>query len=282
MVGAAAMRENDREFPYDRDDYLRVRKLLGDFAGIDMPEHKQNLIYSRLTNRLRKLGYHSFRDYLDRVEDDQVEFGHFINALTTNLTAFFREAHHFDFVAEKLLPRLRQRTPFELSGWSAGCSQGQEPYSIAMTLYPLLTPAERRSTTLVASDIDSNVLQIAANGVYPLGQVKDLDDDIKQRFMQKGTGSNSGQARMRRELTKWIDFRQINLMQPFNHDRLFDFIFCRNVMIYFDAPTQKRLLDRFADQLKPEGYLLVGHSESPYRLTDRFELIGKTIYQRVN
>lgn len=272
-----------REFPYTRKDFEWVRHALHAHAGIDLADHKKDMVYNRLVGRLRALSLDSFRAYTQRVEDDPQEFNEFINAMTTNLTAFFREQHHFDFLAGEFLRQCRARGQRRLRIWSAGCSMGEEPYSIAMTLIEALGPElPAWDIRILASDIDSRVLQTAADGIYSLERISKLEPARLSRFFLRGTGKNGGRVRVKPQLQEMISFRQINLMQPLPLKGPFDLIFCRNVMIYFNNDSQARLLDRFADLLDSQGVLVVGHSESPYRLTRRLCLTGHTTYRKVH
>jgi len=271
-----------REVPFTLADFNQMRSILYDYAGIALADHKKDMAYNRLVRRLRELKLGSFDDYFHYLEGNESEFSQFINAMTTNLTAFFREKHHFDFLANELVHEVERLKTRRLRGWSAGCSIGEETYSIAIALRGL-TSVDTRSwdIELHATDIDSRVLQTAREGIYSLERVQVLPPDIKRQWFLRGRGEHLGKAMVRPELKHMISFHQLNLMRGWNIPGPLDFIFCRNVMIYFDNETQARLLGRMADLLKPGGYLFVGHSESPYRLTDRFELIGKTIYRRV-
>lgn len=272
----------EREVPFTLADFNQVRKELYDHAGITLADHKKDMAYNRLVRRLRQLDIASFKQYFQLLKKSPDEFAQFINAMTTNLTSFFREKHHFDYLAEVLLPDCMVKQQRTLKGWSAGCSIGEETYSIAIAL---LDEAERLGGEwrfdIFATDIDSKVLATAKSGVYPLERVQMLSEGMRRRWFLKGVGDNTGRAVVKDELKKTIQFSELNLMGSWAIDQQLDFIFCRNVMIYFDTATQTRLLEQMADQVKPGGLLFVGHSESPYRLTDRFELIGKTIYRRV-
>ncbi|MCV6588345.1 MAG: protein-glutamate O-methyltransferase CheR [Marinobacterium sp.] len=272
----------EREVPYTQADFNRTRSILYDCAGITLADHKQDMAYNRLVRRLRALKLPTFHAYFSYLERHEGEFSHFINAMTTNLTAFFREKHHFDFLAGQLIPSLAAQGRRSIRGWSAGCSVGEETYSIAIAMKGM-TPVSMDdwSIELHATDIDSSVLDTARQGVYSLERVRALPAEVKRQWFLRGIGAQTGKAMVRPELRQLVRFHQLNLMERWDVPSALDFVFCRNVMIYFDNETQSRLLDRMAQVIRPGGYLFVGHSESPYRLTDRFELIGKTIYQRV-
>ncbi|HEU4620706.1 MAG TPA: CheR family methyltransferase [Burkholderiaceae bacterium] len=268
----------EREFDFSEQDFQRVARLIRERAGIALNNSKRNMVYSRLSRRLREGRFQSFASYLDALEktagDD--EWQHFVNALTTNLTAFFREAHHFDTFAEHLKalsepPRI----------WCAAASTGEEPYSIAMTV---IEHASRFSGTarIVASDIDTEVLARARAGVYALDSASALGESRMRRFFLRGKGANEGKVRVRPELQRGLEFMRLNLLDPrwpFNEQ--FDTVFCRNVMIYFDKPTQHAILEKIHRVMIPNGLLFVGHSENFTDRRDLFKLIGKTAYRRV-
>ena len=266
-----------REFAWSNTDFTRVQALIYQRAGISLHDGKHAMVYSRLSRRLRDTGYNSFQEYLTWLESsDGPEWQEFINALTTNLTAFFREQHHFDIFATLL----RKRPAGPWSVWCSAASTGEEPYSIVMTaLENLQTNA---SFKLTASDIDTRVLATAARGVYRAENLKGLAQERLKRFFMRGKGSNEGMARIKPEVRKPIDFMSVNLIRddwPFRDS--FDVVFCRNVMIYFDASTQRRVLERIHRVLKPGGMLFVGHAENFSDSRDLFVLRGKTVYERV-
>lgn len=264
-----------REFDFTARDFERVRKMIHARAGIALAASKQEMVYSRLARRLRALDLDSFSIYLDRLEADpaSLEWEAFTNALTTNLTSFFREAHHFPLLAE----HARQRR--ELSVWCCASSTGEEPYSIAMTLceaYNSLTPPVK----IIASDIDTNVLNTARRGIYSMDRVEKLPPEQLKRFFLRGRGAQEGMAMVRPEVRKLVSFERVNLLdQQWGIQGPFDVIFCRNVMIYFDKPTQGRILDRFAPMMKPDGLLFAGHSENFLYVSKAFALRAKTVYQ---
>ncbi len=273
------------EFEFADQDFQRIRRIINEIAGISLAEGKRELVYSRLSRRLRQLGLRRFDEYCRLLEtggEDNPELGEFVNALTTNLTSFFRESHHFDFLGKELLPALireRSLSNRRIRIWSAGCSTGEEPYSIAMVVRETL-PAVGWDVKILATDLDSNVLATADRGVYDANRVKDLSEVRLRRWFQKGRDAQSGQVRVAPELRDLIVFRRLNLMLDWPMSGPFDVVFCRNVVIYFDKPTQRVLFERFADLLAERGHLFVGHSESLFKVTDRFVPLGKTIYRR--
>jgi chemotaxis protein methyltransferase CheR len=271
----------DAEFSFSAADFDRVRKLIYERAGISLHAGKQAMVYSRLSRRLRETGHRSFADYLQWLEratgaQGEAEWQEFINCLTTNLTAFFREEHHFHALVQDL--RARAGKPLRL--WCNAASTGEEPYSLAMTVVEALGPAA--PVKILCSDIDTKVLETARRGVYPADS-RGLDPERLRRHFMRGTGANAGFIRVKPELARLLEFRPFNLMSP-NWASLgepFDIVFCRNVMIYFDNPTQRRVLERIHAVLKPGGLLFVGHSENFTDARDLFKLRGKTIYERV-
>jgi chemotaxis protein methyltransferase CheR len=266
------------EFPFSNADFTRVRTLIYQRAGISLHDGKRAMVYSRLSRRLRETGDRSFSDYLNALERGSgvtadAEWQEFINCLTTNLTSFFREEHHFHALAETL----RGMAGKQVRMWCNAASTGEEPYSIAMTLLE----AGFGSSKLLATDIDTKVLATAQRGVYP-ADARGLSPQRLQKHMLRGTGANAGFMRARPELQKMIEFRTFNLMaNAWSLGEPFDMVFCRNVMIYFDHETQRRVLERIHSVMKPGSLLFVGHSENFTDSRDLFLLQGKTIYKRV-
>jgi len=268
--------EGTKEFEFTARDFERVRGLIYKRAGIALAESKQEMVYSRLARRLRATGIHSFTSYLDSLEhrSDGPEWEAFTNALTTNLTSFFREAHHFPLLAEHLK---KTKAPLEI--WCSAASTGEEPYSIAMTAceaFNSLTPPVR----IIATDIDTNVLQTAESGIYTMDRLEKMSPERVRRFFLKGKGGQEGMVRVRPELRQMITFRPLNLLaDQWPVTGPFDVIFCRNVMIYFDKPTQGKILDRFAPMMKDDALLFAGHSENFLYASNAYKLRGKTVYE---
>lgn len=266
-----------REFAWSDADFVRVQDLIYRRAGISLHDGKHAMVYSRLSRRLRETGHNSFSAYLNWLEgSESAEWQEFINALTTNLTSFFREQHHFGLLRDFLLS---QSTGKNWRIWCAASSTGEEPYSILMTSLQAL--GQRADLSIVASDIDSKVLSTAAQGVYRLEDLKNVVDAQLQLFFQRGKAGNQGMVRIKPEYRKFIEFMVINLIRddwPFRN--LFDVVFCRNVMIYFDNPTQRRVLERIHRVMSPGGLLFVGHAENFTESRDLFVLKGKTVYER--
>ncbi len=270
----------DREFEFHARDFARVRALIYERAGISLHEGKQAMVYSRLSRRLRETSHLSFESYLKWLENGsgpqaQQEWQEFVNCLTTNLTSFFREEHHFHALADWLKARGSQPTRI----WCCAASTGEEPYSLAMTVVESL--GSHAPVKILASDIDTNVLATASRAVYDASS-RGLTPQRLHRFFLRGKGANEGSIRVKPELTKMIEFRPFNLMQPsWQLGEPFDVVFCRNVMIYFDAPTQRKVLEHIHAVMKPKGLLFVGHSENFTESRDLFLLKGKTVYDRV-
>jgi chemotaxis protein methyltransferase CheR len=270
-------RQDDlKAFAFTPRDFARVRSLIYRQAGIALSESKQEMVYSRLARRLRAKGLNSFEVYLDSLESgrDEDEWEAFTNALTTNLTSFFREEHHFPLLAEHAR---KAGAPFSV--WCSASSTGEEPYSIAMTLcevFNTLTPP----VTIVATDIDTKVLETAADGIYAAERIDKLSRERAKRFFLRGKGERSGFVRVRPELRQLVEFKPLNLLgASWPVKGPFDVIFCRNVMIYFDKPTQSKILSRFVPLMKPDGLLFAGHSENFVYASDAFSLRGKTVYE---
>lgn len=267
----------DREFAWTSADFDRVQSMIYKRAGISLHDGKHAMVYSRLSRRLRETGHQSFREYLTWLDSvDGPEWQEFVNALTTNLTSFFRELHHFEILSK----HLKERT--DAASWRIWCSAastGEEPYSIVMTVLDALGP--RAKFSLLASDIDSKVLASAKQGVYRLEGLKGVDSARVQRFFLRGKGTNDGMVMVKPELKQCIDFFILNLIKddwPFKEP--FDIVFCRNVMIYFDATTQRQVLERIHKVMKPGALLFVGHAENFSDSRDLFTLKGKTVYER--
>lgn len=265
-----------REFHFTDQDFERVRKLIYNHAGINLSDAKKDMVYSRLGRRLRATGLTTFREYLALLEtNNEEEWEAFVNSLTTNLTSFFREAHHFPLLAEHIRS-LKGRRPLEL--WCSAASTGEEPYTMAMTMVDVFgtyTPPVR----IIATDLDTNVLKKAEAGVYPLDRVEKLPPDILKRFFLRGSGQNAGYVKVRPELRDMITFRQLNLLDakwPLKGP--FDAIFCRNVMIYFDKQTQYKILQKFVPVMRRDALLFAGHSESFQHAADLFSIRGRTVY----
>ncbi len=269
----------EREFLFTDKDFDKIRELIYNHAGIVLREEKRTMVYSRLGRRLRELELNTFQEYLTRLEKNDFkgdEFENLVNSLTTNLTKFFREDHHFTYLKNQvLIPYLEAykagKCPRRFRIWSAGCSTGQEPYTLAMTIAE--TPnISQLDIKVLATDIDTKVLASAKAGFYE--KVEGIPQDLLKKY---ATPSGNG-YQMNESLKRFLVFKQLNLLEPWPMSGPFDVIFCRNVVIYFDKPTQAKLFNRYADLLGENGKLFIGHSESLHHVCDRFHLVGQTIY----
>ena len=269
-----------REYTFTQSDFERIKKLIYKHAGISLSASKQNMVYSRLARRVRANGFNTFHEYLNFLEHgNSEEWEAFTNALTTNLTAFFREQHHFPILEKHVEQRKNQK---KIQLWCSASSTGEEPYSMAMAMvqaFKTFTPPVH----ILATDLDTNVLAKAQLGVYSLDKIEKIPKERLKQFFLKGKGHHAGSARVRPELRNMITFRQLNLLDESWPIRgPFDAIFCRNVMIYFDKPTQYKILKKFVPLLAPDGLLFAGHSESFQHAVDLFRLREKTVYELAN
>jgi chemotaxis protein methyltransferase CheR len=267
-----------REFAFSDRDFRRVCQLIYQRAGIALADSKRDMVYSRLSRRLRALGLRSFQDYLDQLErDGGDEWEAFTNALTTNLTSFFREPHHFEILLGHLRDR-RDRAPLRI--WCSAASTGEEPWSLAITACEAFNSLDP-PVEILATDIDTQVLATGERAVYPLERIKGLSTERVRKFFQRGSGPNEGMCRVKAPLRNLVRFAQLNLLSgSYGIKGPFDAIFCRNVMIYFDKPTQRGVLERMTPLLAPDGLLFAGHSESFLHAADLVRPCGRTVYCR--
>lgn len=263
------------------EEFQRFRTLIYDESGISLNDQKQGLVASRLSKRLRELGVKTFSEYYDRLMQDasREEFTRMLDLISTNKTDFFREPKHFDYLREEILPELAQEKKVRI--WSSACSTGEEPYTIAMTLYDGVTDPAAWDFKILASDLSTRVLAKAAGGVYDTDRVDGMPPDVVRRHFLRGRGEQEGVLKVKPHLAAMVQFRRMNLMDDhFPIKSPLDLIFCRNVMIYFDRPTQEQLVNKFHRYLKPGGYLFIGHSESLQWVSHPFKLIGPTMYRK--
>ena len=273
-----------REFHFSGKHFEKIREIVTAHSGIVLSDAKQDMVYSRLVRRLRKNDMESFDQYCELLEDSEhEEFTHFINAITTNLTSFFRENHHFEFLAQTALPALLQKNRLtkRIRIWSAGCSTGMEPYSIAMVVKEVVPENMGWDVKILATDLDTNVLDTAAQGIYDGDRITGISEPRFDRWVRMGQGENSEKAKVSKQLKSLISFKQLNLLHPFPFSGPIDLIFCRNVVIYFDKETQRLLFEKFANIHADDGFLFIGHSETLYNVTERYKLLKNTVYEKV-
>lgn len=272
-----------REFQFTDADFQALRTLVKEMTGINLTESKRELVYGRVSRRLRALSLSSFAAYRRLLESgDGAELVAFCNALTTNLTSFFRETHHFDYLrAAFLAPRLAAaRRSERIRIWSSACSSGEEPYSIAMTVAETIPDWQKWDIKILATDLDSDILARAQRGTYNAERVKGLDQKRLGRFFTESLDGTERSYQVAPELAQLITFKQINLMHDLPMSGPLDAIFCRNVVIYFDKETQRGLFARMAKLQRPDDLLFLGHSETLFKVSEDYTLIGKTIYRR--
>lgn len=267
-----------------RQEFDFLRKMIHEYAGIVIAENKRSMVQGRINRRMRELGVRDVGEYLDYLRNaPEIERDGLASALTTNVTSFFREAHHFEYLRSEFLPdwRLRQIARPRFRAWSAGCSSGEEPYSLAITVLEELASDSAVDVRVLATDLDATMVRSAREGVYPLKVAADLSEDRLRRWFLRGGGAHAGLIRVRPELREALRIMPLNLLEEWPMKGHFDVIFCRNVFIYFDREVKVRILSGFADRLLPGGVLFIGHSESLHGLTDRFELVGQTTYRKL-
>ncbi|MCB2185965.1 MAG: protein-glutamate O-methyltransferase [Deltaproteobacteria bacterium] len=264
--------------------YEKLAGLVYRQSGIHLGSGKKELLKARLAKRLRVLGCPGVSEYMRLLQADQDghELVSFLDCITTNKTDFFREPQHFDFLTQEVLPQAAKLTPASepLRLWSAACSSGEEPYTLAITLLAERRWWPGRGVHILASDLSTKVLNQAKQGVYAADRVATIPRPILSAYFQKGKNRWAGFVRLRPEVRELVEFQRKNLMEPFQFPRPFQVIFCRNVMIYFDKPTQEKLVDKFFQCLCPGGYLFVGHSESLTGINHRLEFIKPAVYRR--
>lgn len=273
--------EKTREFAFQDEDFRFLASLANQRTGIVLADHKRDMVYGRLTRRLRALGLESFSEYCDLLQSDAGadEIGQLVNAITTNLTSFFREKHHFEHLrAQVINPLLQNVRNKKLRIWSAACSSGMEPYSIAMVLKDTIKDIKTWDARILATDIDSNMLSVASKGEYSATEFEHIPDIYRQYVSR---GEDSQRIKAADSLKDIITFRQLNLLETWPMHGKFDAVFCRNVVIYFDKPTKQKLFERIANILAPNGWLYIGHSENLHNISDRFETMGRTVYRKV-
>ncbi len=273
-----------REFDFSDGDFRSLAQFAYDHAGIALADSKRNLVYGRLSRRLRALGLTTFRDYREYLATNESELEAFINAISTNLTKFFREAHHFDHfrthIAASFVREANGAGGRRLRVWSAGCSTGEEPYTIAVVLKREIRDIDRHDVRILATDIDTEVIARGTRGEYPESSIDDVPQTYREFFRAVGGEHKAAKVVMQDEIRSLIAFRRLNLMESWPFSGQFDAIFCRNVMIYFDGATKSALVERFTQKIKPGGWLYIGHSESLIGSHPGLQLVGRTVYRR--
>lgn len=269
-----------KEFPMRDEDFHHLSSIAYDISGIVLGDHKKELVYSRIARRIRQLNLTNFSQYCDYLDTNKdTETNEFVNSITTNLTSFFRESHHFEFLAKEIIPKwkaTKKTKPIRI--WSSACSTGPEPYSIAITLHKNMRIKDY-NIKILATDLDSNVLAKGKSGVYPLSEIEQMPRDYLSCFLRNEKNET---GMIKPDIRKLVQFNRLNLLGPWPMKGKFDVIFCRNVVIYFNKETQKELFDRLADSLEDGGYLFIGHSETLHGVSNRFVSKGRTIYQKVS
>jgi chemotaxis protein methyltransferase CheR len=265
-------------------DFFRFCQLVHQHAGIHLTSQKKELVRARLMKILRQRGLSTFREYYEQVMRDSsgAELMSFLDALSTNQTAFWREPNHFEYLSAEILTawQAERRTSLKRNLWSAGCSSGEEPYTLALLMLNAFPGEDLSQVKIHASDINTQVLSQAERGIYPINRVEPLPPEWRRRFFQRGVGERQGFVRVKPEVRHLVNFFRLNLMDPLPFRENMDIIFCRNVMIYFEKETQVKLVDKFYQCLKPGGYLFIGHSESLCNHQHQFNYVKPTIYRK--
>ncbi len=277
MVTAADSTKNDFELT-DRQ-YNKLSNLIYDTAGINLGDNKKELVHARLCKVMRKRNLSGFKEYIGLLENDKTgdELTNLLDSIATNVTHFFREEKHFDFLIDNITDRGYNGN---LRIWSAGCSSGEEPYSIAITLFEHILTESSPLPAIFATDISTKILNRAMNGIYPMKAVEKLDKDMLRKYFLKGKNGHNGVVKVKKEISRIVEFQRLNLIENFNFTQKFDIIFCRNVMIYFDNKTRQNLVRKYYDALNPGGYFIIGHSESLNGISHPYNYIKPTIYRK--
>jgi chemotaxis protein methyltransferase CheR len=288
MREAAVPAEIDAfELPLGEHEYERLRRIVQAEAGIHLGPAKQALVAGRLGRRLRELGLGSFREYCALVERDPSERVELLDRISTNETRFFREPHHFELLARQVLPRWQAeadqgRRPRSIRAWSAACSTGEEPYTLAMVLLGAFPPGTGWELSILASDLSTRVLRRAQEATWPAKRAEDIPPTDLRQFMLRGVGPRHGEIRAGPELRALVRHARINLTQELPPLGSMDLVFCRNVLIYFDAPTKQAVLTRLIEHLAPDGYLFLGHAESLAGASLPLRSISPSVYQHTS
>jgi len=282
LSSSASQRRAD-EYSLSEEEYRFVCKLVYDCTGIVLDERKREMVYRRLMRRVRETGLPSFSSYCERLKNDEQELPAFINSITTNLTSFFRENHHFEYLKSQIIPDLiRGKSDRKLRIWSAACSTGEEPYSIGISLLEAMQGRlQEWDAKVLATDLDSECIEKAKAGIYKTERISALQDNRQKRWFMKGKSTTSDSVKIKSEVAALITFKTLNLLHDWPMKGPFDVIFCRNVLIYFDRATQAELIARYHALLSQGGYLMLGHSESLPADYIGFEVVGRTVFRRL-
>lgn len=276
--------QRPEEHSLSKAQFKFICTMVYDTTGIVLDERKREMVYRRLMRRTRQLQLPSFDAYCQLLKKDaHTELPSFINAITTNLTSFFRESHHFDYIANTFLPDHTKKYCHtnRIRIWSAACSTGEEPYSLAISLLDAQPDlASKWDVKILATDLDTDVLAKARSGIYTDDRVEGLDKAMVKKWFTKGRGSNENKVRVSPKLAELITFKQLNLLEQWPMRGPFDVIICRNVLIYFDKKTQEKLTKRYYEMLRPGGILILGHSESLSKTQTQYKLLGRTIFEK--
>jgi len=266
--------------PITRREFQQIRQLAYEKFGLDLKDGKEELVSARLGKKIRDANFRSFRQYVEHVLSDETGEAliSMIDALTTNFTSFFREQAHFQFLRRNVLPSLRTRQRIEI--WSAACSTGEEPYSLAFSLLDELAGATRPSISILATDISTRALNTARKAIYPAVRFEGLPAHWLRKYLLRGQGKWQGCYKVKPEVRNLVEFRRLNLIEPISHQRRFAVIFCRNVMIYFDKPTQEIVVNKLVEWLEPGGYLFIGHSESLTGVHHPLQYVQPAAYEK--
>jgi chemotaxis protein methyltransferase CheR len=263
-------------------NFRRFSQLVYENCGINLHDGKKELVRARLGKRLRATGCKNFNTYFKLLNEDAKgwELVHMLDAISTNQTFFFREEKHFEFLKEKVFSSYKALLPKRLRLWSAGCSSGEEPYSLALWLTEHFEQIDSFDVKIMATDISTKVLAKAERGVYPKKQFSKIPKHQLRKYFQRGGGRQEGFFRVKQPLKDMVEFQRHNLMGPFEYENSFHLIFCRNVMIYFKRETRESLIDKFYRCLEDGGYLLIGHAESLTGIKHRFKYVQPSVYQK--
>jgi chemotaxis protein methyltransferase CheR len=274
-----AVNNSNLNFVLSDSEYKKLADIVYNCAGINLGDNKKELVHARLSKILRKRKISGFREYISILRDDKTgnELVSLLDAISTNVTHFFREKEHFNFLVENICT---DKCNGNFRFWSAGCSSGEEPYTIAITVLEYLMKSKTPPPQILATDLSTKVLSKAIAGVYPMKSVENLDMSLVKKYFLKGSGNSAGKIKVKKEVAKMVTFERLNLIEPLPFNQEFNVIFCRNVMIYFDNDTRQKIVDGFYHALKPGGHLIIGHSESLSGIQHSFKYVKPTIYRK--